>query len=157
MRLWEACGFAQALRKVRLQRRDGHTAVFAGIDAVARVRTAHRAVGCGHAQLAGQGQPSGSLRQGHFVARAFASGLERDDSFERGFAGHERTAHVGKQTGGQVHAVDQAHFGLVGQIVARNFGQRPGGADHFDQAERGVLLAQGFPAQAQLGQGRGAE
>jgi hypothetical protein len=107
--------------------------------------------------LAGQGQPGSRFGQGHLVARAFAGGFERKHGFERGLGGHERTAHVGKQAGRQVHAVDQSDLGLVGQVVAWNFGQRAGGTHHFNEAERGVLLVQCFPAQPQLDQCRGAK
>ena len=63
-----ASGFAQAGGKVWLERSHGHSAVFAGIHAVARMRAAHRTFGGGHAQLAGQGQPGRGIRQGNLVA-----------------------------------------------------------------------------------------
>jgi hypothetical protein len=65
-----------------------------------------------------------------------------------------RAPHVCKQTGRQVHPVDQTDFGLVSQIVARDLCQGAGSTHHLDQAKRWVLLVQGLPAQSELGQGR---
>ena len=53
--------FAQAGGEVWLQCGHRHPTVFAGIHAVARMGSTHRALGGGHAQLPGQGQPGCSL------------------------------------------------------------------------------------------------
>lgn len=148
---------AQGGGKVRLQRGQGHAAVFAGVHAVAGVGAAHGAAGLGQAPAAGQGQPGGGVAQGHFLKHALATGFLGQHGFEHGFGGHQGAAHVGKQGGGQVQPRHQAGVGQVGQVVAGLFGACARRTNDGHHAERGVGFVQRFPAQAQFGQRRGAE
>ena len=154
-------GSQQTLGEMRLQGRHRHTAIKTGVDLVARMGPTHGALGRGQTPVSGQGQIGGRIAQSHFQQHAFALGSTglgaQHQGLEHRFAGHQRAAHVGKQTGGQLQAIDQALLGHIRQVMPRLFSAGTWCPDDGHATELRALLLQAFPAQAQLVQCGGPE
>ncbi len=75
---------AQRGGEVRLQRRHGHAAVLAGVDAVARVRAAHGSPGLRQAPVAWHRQPGRRIGQRHLVEAAASRGALQQHGLEHG-------------------------------------------------------------------------
>ena len=142
---------------MRLQRRNGHAAVPAGIHTVAGMRAAHKAVGPGQPPLPGQRQVLCCAGQCHLQIHALAAHALAQRGLQHRLAGHERAAHVGKQGGWQFQPGHQSVVGQVSQVMAGYFSASARAADDGDMRQGRVEAVQTLPAQAQLLNGRGAK